>query len=266
MINYGGGAMNTKQRLQFKFIGIGLVMGLFLLSVPKDSAAENISKPENAIYAELLSMYVQDGVADYAGFKEDEQKLDRYLSVLESTDIGTLPRNAQMAFYINAYNAWTIKLILSGYPGVESIKDLGGFFSGPWKKEFVRINDQVVTLDYIEHDILRPTFKDPRIHFAVNCASKGCPPLVSEPYEGSRLGEQLDRSTREFINDPEKNYLAGDKLYVSRIFKWFAKDFNQDVIGFFIKYADDSLKKQLQARGKSIQVKYLDYDWSLNGR
>jgi len=211
-------------------------------------------------------MYVQNGVVDYAGFKKDEKKLDQYLKFFESTEVGKLARNEQMAFYINAYNAWTIKLILSGYPGVESIKDLGGFFSGPWKKEFVRINDKVVTLDHIEHEILRPTFKDPRVHFAVNCASKGCPPLIAEPYDGSRLDEQLNRSARKFINDPERNYLTDDKLYVSKIFKWFAEDFNKDVIGFFIQYADDPLKKQLQEQQDRIKIKYLDYDWSLNGR
>ena len=258
--------MNSKQRLQIKAIGIGLIMGLLFLSVPADSAVENTQNPDHGIYAELLSMYVHKGVVDYAGFKKDEIKLDRYLKIFEFTDIPKLSRDDQMAFYINAYNAWTIKLILSGYPGVESIKDLGGFFSSPWKKEFVQINGEKVTLDHIEHDILRPTFKDPRVHFAVNCASKGCPPLIAEPYDGSRLDEQLDRSAREFINDPEKNHLAGDKLYVSKIFKWFAEDFNNDVIGFFIQYADDPLKKQLQARKDKIKIKYLDYDWSLNGR
>jgi hypothetical protein len=258
--------MNSKQRLQIKAIGIGLILGLFFLFVPGDSVAASAQNPDYGIYAELLSMYVQNGVVDYSGFKKNEEKLDRYLKIFESTDVQKLPSAAQMAFYINAYNAWTIKLILSGYPGVESIKDLGGFFSGPWKKKFVNLNGKVVTLDHIEHDILRPTYKDPRVHFAVNCASKGCPPLITEPYEASRLDEQLDRSTRAFINDPEKNYLAGDKLYVSSIFKWFSEDFNDDVIGFFIKFADDSLKKQLQARKDEIKVKYLDYDWSLNGR
>jgi L-rhamnose mutarotase len=258
--------MNLKQRLQIKFIGIVLIMGVFFLSVPIRSVAENTQHQKNAIYAELLAMHVQNGVVNYAGFKKDEKKLDQYLVILESSDVNTLNRDGQMAFYINAYNAWTIKLILSGYPGVESIKDLGGFFSGPWKKEFVRLKGETVTLDHIEHDILRPTYKDPRVHFAVNCASKGCPLLIAEPYDGSRLDEQLDRSTREFINDPERNYLAEDNLYVSKIFKWFSEDFNDDVIGFIIQYADEPLKKQLQAQQDRIKVKYLDYDWSLNGR
>jgi hypothetical protein len=252
--------------LNLKVMGTGLILVMFFLFFPGDSGAENTQKTDHGIYAELLAMYVQNGVVDYAGFKKDEKNLDRYLKLVESTDVPRLSRKDQMAFYINAYNAWTIKLILSGYPGVESIKDLGGFFWGPWKKKFVRLNTDLVTLDHIEHDILRPIFKDPRIHFAVNCASKGCPPLIPEPYDGNRLNEQLDRSTREFINDPEKNYLAGDKLYVSRIFKWFSEDFNDDVIGFFIQFADDALKKQLQSRQGQIKVTYLDYDWSLNGR
>jgi hypothetical protein len=258
--------VNSKQSVQYKVIGIGLIMGLFFLLVPADSTAGNTQNPDHGIYAELLSMYVHKGVVDYSGFKKDEKKLDRYLSVLEFTDVESLGHDEQMAFYINAYNAWTIKLILSGYPGVESIKDLGGFFSSPWKKEFVRLNGETVTLDHIEHDILRPVFKDPRVHFAVNCASKGCPPLVAEPYEGIRLNEQLDRSAREFINDLQRNYLAGNKLYVSKIFKWFAEDFNNDVVGFFLQYADGPMKKQLQANPDQVIVKYLDYDWSLNGR
>ncbi len=239
------------------------MMGLIFLSVP-GHASENSEKADHGIYAELLAMYVKNGVVDYAGFKKDEQKLDRYLALFDSTDVRNLSRDDQMAFYINAYNAWTIKLILSGYPGVKSIKDLGGFW-GPWKKDFVRLGGEVVTLDHIEHDILRPEFKDPRVHFAVNCASKGCPALISEPYEGSRLDVQLDRSARNFINNTEKNYLAGDKLFVSSIFKWFSKDFNNDVIDFFIKYTDEPLIKQLEARKDQIKIKYLDYDWSLNG-
>lgn len=258
--------MKTIQTLSIKVIGTCLALGLFFMSIPGDADAGNTQNPNHDIYAQILSAFVNNGVVDYTGFKKDEKKLDQYLGALEATDVSKLSRKDQMAFYINVYNAWTIKLILTEYPGVKSIKDLGGFFWGPWKKKFVRLNGKVTTLDHIEHDILRPTFKDPRVHFAVNCASKSCPPLISEPYEGSLLDEQLDKSTREFINDRKNNYLAQDKLFVSSIFKWFSKDFNNDVIGFFIKYADDPLKKQLMTRQNKIKVKYLDYDWSLNGR
>jgi len=123
-----------------------------------------------------------------------------------------------------------------------------------------------LSLDNIEHDIIRPRFRDPRIHFAVNCASKSCPPLRSEPYRGKDLERQLDEMTKAFINDQSKNYLKGDTLYASSIFKWYSEDFHDDVVSFFLKYGQGDLKRRLStARGK-IGVKYVDYDWTLNGK
>ncbi len=221
---------------------------------------------DNSVYAALLKKNVKEGVVDYQGFKNEESKLDQYLKVLEKTDSSKLSRNEQFAFYINAYNAWTIKLILSGYPGVKSIKEFGSIFKSPWKKKLARIDGDTVTLDHIEHGILRPTYKDPRVHFAINCASKGCPPLRSEPYRGDLLDEQLDEMARAFINDPNRNRLEGKTLYVSRIFKWFKEDFNNDIVGFFQKYAQGELKQELDSSREEIKVEYLSYDWSLNGR
>jgi hypothetical protein len=221
---------------------------------------------DHSLYGELLSKYVNNGVVDYQGFKNEEAKLDEYLTVLENTNVSELSRDELFAFYVNAYNAWTIKLILSAYPGIKSIKDLGNIFKSPWEKEIVRINGKVLSLDGIEHEILRAQFKDPRVHFAVNCASKSCPPLIPEPYRGSTLNRQLDNATRAFINDPKSNYLKGNQLYVSRIFKWFSEDFNDDVVGFFLKYAEGDFKKELEAQKGKVKIVYLDYDWSLNGR
>jgi len=221
---------------------------------------------DNTIYAELLEKYVKDGVVDYEGFKNIEAKLEQYLKVLEKIDTKTLSRNEQFAFYVNAYNAWTIKLILGGYPGIKSIKDLGSLFKSPWKKKICRIDGEIITLDDIEHNILRPRFKDPRVHFAINCAAKSCPPVRSEPYRGGELDQQLDEMTRAFINDLKNNRLEDHTLYVSSIFKWFKEDFKKDIIGFFLKYAKGDLKKQLEANKEKIRVKYLDYNWSLNGK
>ena len=220
---------------------------------------------DHSLYGELLKRYVKNGVVDYRGFKNEEDKLDEYLEVLENTKVSELPRNEQFAFYVNAYNAWTIKLILSAYPGIKSIKDLGNILKSPWEKKIVHINGRVLTLDDIEHGILRVQFKDPRVHFAVDCASKSCPPLLSEPYRGSTLNRQLDDATRSFINDPKSNYLKDSKLYVSRIFKWYSEDFNDDVIGFFLKYAEGDFKKELEAKKDQLKIVYLSYDWSLNG-
>ena len=190
---------------------------LFLLITPLVTPARSVEVVDNSIYAGLLGKYVKDGVVDYEGFKGEEAKLDQYLTVLEKTDTGTLSRNEQFAFYVNAYNAWTIKLILGGYPGVKSIKDLGSLFKSPWKKKICRIDGDVITLDDIEHNILRPGFKDPRVHFAINCAAKSCPPLRSEPYLGDRLDQQLDEMTRAFINDPASKRYEDRTLYVSSI-------------------------------------------------
>ena len=221
---------------------------------------------DHSIYADLLEKYVHQGNVDYRGFKAEESKMDQYLKVLENVDSKNLSRNEQFAFYINAYNAWTIKLILSGYPGIKSIKELGNILKTPWKKKICRIDGDVITLDDIEHNILRPRFKDPRVHFAINCAALSCPPLVSQPFLGSTLDQQLDDATQAFINNPKRNYLDGETLFVSRIFKWFGKDFNEDIVGFFLTYAEDHLKNELKAKKNNIEIKYLHYDWSLNGK
>ncbi|MFC1824003.1 DUF547 domain-containing protein [Thermodesulfobacteriota bacterium] len=221
---------------------------------------------DHSLYGELLMKYVKQGEVDYQGLKGEEGKLDRYLRVLEKTDSRTLSRDEQFAFYVNAYNAWTLKLILSGYPGVKSIKELGSFLKSPWKKKLCRIDGDLLSLDDIEHKILRARFKDPRVHFAVNCASKGCPPLRPEPYQGSILNRQLDEMTTAFISDPASNRLEGRVLYASKIFDWFSEDFDDDVVEFFLKYAKGSLKKRLETNRDGIRVKYLDYDWSLNGK
>ena len=219
---------------------------------------------DHSIYAELLSKHVNNGRVDYEGFKSEETKLDDYLKILESVDSKSLSVDEQFAFYANAYNAWTIKLILSGYPEVKSIKDLGNLFKSPWKKEIVRIDGDVISLDTVEHDILRPRFKDPRVHFAINCAAISCPPLRAESYQGDSLDTQLDDSTHAFLNDPTSYRFDGDTLYVSRIFKWFAEDFNHDVLSFYLNYADEDLKRKLEAKRTTLRIKYLPYDWGLN--
>ena len=219
---------------------------------------------DHSIYSGLLKKYVHQGRVDYRGFKTEEAHLDQYLKILEGVDPKSLSRNEQFAFYINVYNAWTIKLILSGYPGIKTIKELGSIIKSPWKKKICRIDGNIISLDDIEHNILRPRFEDPRVHFAINCAALSCPPLGDRPYKGSTLDRQLDDSTRMFINNPKRNYLKGDTLLVSKIFKWFRNDFNDDVIGFFIQYANEDLKKELTAKKDGIKIKYLHYDWSLN--
>lgn len=219
---------------------------------------------DHTIYAELLNRYVSNGKVNYKELKKEELRLEKYLENLSSVNPAELSRNERFAFYINAYNAWTLKLILDHYPGIESIKDAGTLLSSPWKKKIARINGDVISLDTIEHDILRPVFKDPRVHFAINCAALSCPPLANYPFNGRNLDQQLNTQTRKFINDSKSNFIEGEILWVSRIFKWFEKDFDNEIIAFFEAYAEDELKQRLNGLKERINVKYLDYNWSLN--
>lgn len=248
---------------------LSVLVALILFAPPiqaaEPAAAEAPAQPpDTSIYADLLQKYVKAGVVNYGGFKSEEDRFDSFLRQIGRVNPESLSREDEYAYWINAYNAWTIKLILTGYPGVKSIKDLGGFW-GPWKKRFVKAGGKTLTLDEIEHKILRPRFKDPRVHFAVNCASKGCPPLRSEPYEGAGLDAQLNDQTASFINDPIRTRLDRNRLYVSRIFKWFSEDFDDDPVGFVIRYAAGDFRNKLLLQRNSLDVKYMDYDWSLNG-
>lgn len=237
---------------------INLLLVVFILSpVSADSV-------DNSLFTDLLKKHVTGPRVDYAGFKTDEAQLDQYLDILSRTDHASLSSAEQFAFFVNVYNAFTIKLVLTEYPGIDSIKDIGSFFSTPWKIRFIPLKDQKVTLDEVEHEILRPTFKDPRIHFAVNCASIGCPPLRPEAFEGDRLEEQLNEQTTAFINGPGNVKIDGNTIYVSKIFRWFKEDFTEGPVSFVRQYASPDLLARIDAMGDNIRVKYLDYDWALN--
>lgn len=235
------------------------------IATAKVAAADIPPQVDNRIYATLLKQHVKKNRVDYEGFKRDEALLDSYLAILSSIDTDQLSHNEKFAFFINAYNAFTIKLILTKYPGINSIKEIGSFFSNPWSQKFIHLNGHLVTLDYIEHEVLRPTFKDPRVHFAINCAAKSCPPLFNHPFDGKKLETQLDERTAEFINDASVVYLKENTLYTSKIFKWFAKDFNDAPLVFIKKYATGDFKDRLAAYN-TIKISYLPYDWSLNRR
>lgn len=246
-----------------KAIWLFSFMVMVLLAGNRVSVANVV---DHGLFQQFLDGAVVDGEVDYSALKKRTALLEKYLDSLAAIDSNGLERQEQFAFFINAYNGWTIKLILDNYPGVRSIKELGTLFKSPWKKKICRIDGSLVSLDHIEHEILRPRFQDPRVHFAVNCASKGCPPLKSTPYTSSKLNQQLNESTVRFVNDRQKNYLKNNTLYVSSIFKWFSKDFNDDILSFFLKYGDSELTALLKEKKDRIKIDYLDYDWSLNGK
>jgi hypothetical protein len=213
---------------------------------------------------------------DYDGFKADRAALKQVLdamSAVPEAEFERWPREQQMAFLVNAYNAFTVELILMRWPELRSIKDLGSLLQSPWKKKFFVLLGEPRHLDWIEHQQLRPRYKDPRVHAAVNCASIGCPALRPEAFVAPRLDVQFDDGMQRFISDRTRNRVAGGKLEVSLIFKWFREDFEQGWLGFqtlddvFARYAlqlSDRPDEQRRLRERALQPSFLDYDWSLN--
>ncbi len=246
-----------------KTLIMGLTLVCLIFFLPQVSLAGQV---DNSIYKELLTKHVHGSRVSYDGFKQDESRLDEYLALLSDVDPDTLALNHQFAFYINVYNAFTIKLILMHYPGINSIKEIGSFFSNPWSKKFIPLNGRTVTLDFIEHEVLRPRFKDPRIHVAINCAAKSCPPLFNQPFEGETIESQLNRQAQSFINDKRSTFIKDNTLYISKIFSWFEDDFNDNPLPFIKRYATGDLKNQLEAAGLNLKIEYLRYDWALNRR
>ncbi len=219
---------------------------------------------------------------DYAATQQDRAILTGYLNQLSQitqAEFDAWDKESQLAFLINAYNAWTVELILTKYPDIDSIKELGGLFSSPWDKSFIPLLGKTRSLNDIEHTLIRGSdrYNDPRIHFAVNCASIGCPALREEAYTGAKLELQLTEQTERFLADNSRNYAKGDSLYLSSIFKWYGDDFTKgfrnthSIEAFLLLYSNSDkgvltlTPAQRQAAEKQqLDIEFLDYDWSLN--
>jgi hypothetical protein len=214
--------------------------------------------------------------ANYKGFATDRAALKAVLDTMSAVPKATFDgwsKPQQMAFLINAYNAFTVEIILTKYPDIKSIKELGLFNRGPWKNEFFTLLGSKRHLDWIEHEQLRPIYKEPRIHAAVNCASIGCPALRDEAFTAAKLEAQLEDGMRRFMGDRTRNRVKGDKVEINSIFKWFREDFEKGYGGFnkiedmLAKYAEqlsDVSAEQAALKAKTLSVSHLDYDWSLN--
>jgi Protein of unknown function, DUF547 len=213
---------------------------------------------------------------DYKGFAADRAALKAVLaewSGVSAAAFAAFSRDQQQAFLINAYNGFTVELILTRYPELKSIKDLGSLIQSPWKKKFFTLLGEERHLDWIEHEQLRPRYADPRVHAAVNCASIGCPALRPEAFTATRLDAQLDDGMLRFMADRTRNRFANGKAEISAIFKWFREDFEKGHKGFrklddlLARYADqlaDAPGERDRLRSGGVAVTHLDYDWSLN--
>jgi hypothetical protein len=198
----------------------------------------------------------------YAGMAADRAALQAYLASLSSVpeaEFETWKPPDQVAFLVNAYNAFTVEKVLTRYPGLGSIRDFGRFFGNPFKDEFFSLLGRRASLDWIEHDTLRKRYREPRLHFALNCAAVSCPMLRAEAYAGARLEAQLEDQARRFLSDASRNRYRDGRLEVSRIFDWYGDDF-EPRDRYFQRYA----ALLGMAPGASPRLRFLDYDWSLN--
>jgi Protein of unknown function, DUF547 len=233
---------------------------------PRATAAE--FDQTHAAYGRVLKAHVSRGLVDYSSLKSHPEHLNEYLTGLAAVAKAEFlgwERDDQIAFLCNAYNAYTLRLIVENYP-VQSIRDIGGFMRGPWDRPIAKVFGTAHTLNDLEHRMLRRDYAEPRVHFALVCAAKGCPPLREEPYVGGRLGEQLAAQARAFLADPDKNRVdpASRTVYLSPIFKWYDSDFQNGADSVLVM-----LKPYWPAEAKvgeidEFKIRYTDYDWNLN--
>ena len=267
-------ALKITPLLRLAFGG-GVLAALTALAVPRVAIAVStgpVAGPaapmavDHSGYDRLLKKYVTaSGRVNYKGLKADQQPLNDYLALLSKTPpAASWSRPEQMAYWINAYNAYTIRLVLDHYP-VTSIKDIGSkikipFVTTPWAIKFFSIGKEKMSLDNIEHGILRKKYNDPRIHFALVCASVSCPSLRNEAYMPAQLDRQLEDQGRDFLNNPAKNKVGKSSAQLSRYFDWYKGDWSnngQSVTQWVNKYSTTKMDD-------NAKVTYLDYNWNLN--
>ena len=261
--------------------------GLALLAavVVPPAAADDFDH-EHAGWTVLLGRHVvllrggQASQVRYAGLATERAVLRRYLqslSAVSAAQFAAFSQPQRQAFLINAYNAFTVELILTRYPDLKSIKELGGLLSSPWKPKWIELLGTRVSLDDIEHGMLRQrgAYDEPRVHFAVNCASIGCPMLREEAFVAARLDAQLEQQTRRFMADRTRNRWNAQRgrLELSKIFDWFGEDFrlghrgHSSLPGFAARYAEllaDAPAERERIRSERFEIDFLPYDWLLN--
>lgn len=230
----------------------------------------------HALLSAVLGDHVVDGMVNYKALCRDG-RLEEYVARLAATDPATISDDkAKLAFWINVYNAYTLKIICDNYP-VKSINDLhfGGLIIGTvvnktaWDKKFVVVGGEVMSLNHVEHDIVRPVFQDPRAHFALVCAAKSCPPLRPEAYDGDRLDTQLDDQGTMFFAQKDKNFFELDKnqAHLSKILDWYGGDFGgsrEERLVYITQYLPDGIAEAIRADPASWSIKFTEYDWDLN--
>lgn len=229
-----------------------ILICLFLFLSGKTAA---VAQPDYKSWDTFLKKYVSaSGDVDYKSIKANKKELEAITKAFSETSVLTSwSKNDQLAFWINAYNVFTIDLVVNHHP-IKSIQNLDG--GKTWDVKRIAIGDKKYSLNNIENDIIRPQFKDARIHFAVNCAAKSCPPILNSAFFGKTLDEQLDAVTKKFISNTKYQNITSGKMTLSKIFDWYKVDFG-DIFTFINKYSTIKVNK-------NTAIVYKEYDWSLN--
>lgn len=225
---------------------------------------------DHGTYDELLADHVVEeaGNVDYAALAEEEDRLDAYLDRIAEADLASLPRDEQLALLLNAYNAATLKLILEYYPALDSIRDI----PDPWSRERWEVGGHELSLDEIEHNLVRPLYKDPRIHFAVNCAAEDCPYLADDAYTGEDIDEQLEARTEATLANEQFVRIQEGELRYTRVMHWYRSDFVDpafrghapNVAQYIARYATDEVRRFIEEHDGEPPMAPLQYDWALN--
>jgi|SRR5579883_1064279 len=244
---------------------IGCCLFIFLFTAMSDTKTDEL-------YTQILAKYVHHGNVDYKDMRHDT-RYERCVEAIESVNPDTIrSEKSRLAFWLNAYNAATLDLICDKYP-LKSIKDIDwgdGHKTSAWDKDFVVIHDKRMTLNDIENKIIRPEFKEPRIHFALVCAAKSCPPLRPEAYRADVLDGQLNDQAKTFLRDTSRNSfdLEHKIAYLSEIFDWYKSDFggtDESVLRFISWYLPDDTGQNMRENPSAWSIRYKQYDWNLNG-
>ena len=237
-----------------------------------EHAVTSETVPDHARWSDLLKRYLNPAAGgvnrlDYAAVTQaDRAALERYIADLEATDPRRLASADALAYWINLYNAATVALVLDHHP-VTSIRDIGAGLlePGPWDRPVATVLGRSLTLNDIEHGIIRPVWNEPRIHYAVNCAAIGCPDLAAEPYDGARIEAQLAQAERRFVNDPRGVRREGDALVLSSIWLWYRDDFAADEAGLLAYLRGIASGRAAEALAAPTGIVRHAYDWRLNG-
>lgn len=259
--------MKIRFVIKLTFIVILTFGGLSL----KAQEFDHTQKKWTSLLEKYTSTKGQSTVVNYKDWMTQVNELKAYLKSVEDvskSDFSKFTQPEQLSFLINAYNAFTVKLILDHYP-VRSIKDIGSLFSSPWKKKFFRLFGEEQNLDTLEHQFIRAQYNEPRIHFALVCASVGCPALRREAYVPAKLETQLEEAAIQFLTDKTRNQYLVEKqtLELSSIFKWYGDDFVKkygSLEEFLANKITSNPNHQQLIRSKKGPIKFLEYDWSLN--